>query len=91
MDEDEDQYDEDDLVITAQPHTPVLSSCHPCPFFISHGMLQGPFMTPEVMLNRPARRVPVGMKARASIGIGGEDVPRMSSRGAQRVRTVVSI
>ena len=43
-------------------------------------------MTPQVMLNRPAQRVPVGVKARASIG--GEGVPQMLFGGAQRIRTV---
>lgn len=43
-------------------------------------------MTPQIMLNRPAQRVPVGMKVRASIS--GEGAPQTTFGGAQRVRTV---
>ncbi|KAF8501359.1 hypothetical protein JB92DRAFT_3124063 [Gautieria morchelliformis] len=45
----------------------------------------GAFMTPQIMLNRRAQRVPVDAKARASIG--GEGIAP-TFRGAQRVRTV---
>lgn len=42
-------------------------------------------MTPQIMVNRPAQRIPVDVKARASIG--GEGIPRTTFGGAQRVRT----
>lgn len=43
-------------------------------------------MTPQVMVNRRAQRVPIVMKGRASIG--GEGSSRMLFGGAQRVRTI---
>jgi hypothetical protein len=43
-------------------------------------------MTPQVMVNRPAQRVPVDVKARASIG--GEGMLRTTVGGARRVRTI---
>ncbi|KAF8586926.1 hypothetical protein K439DRAFT_1631219 [Ramaria rubella] len=71
--DDDEQSDEGELdEDNAQTQTPIRRNL-------------GPFMTPQIWVNRPAQRVPVDVKARASLG---GSAPQGTFGAPQRVRIV---